>query len=257
LLVGLVPGASAAADRGADGRYDERRSSHFVLLQDVDLDRRSGWRGSRRFEIDVLDVLEGAHRDLGARLGLELVRPVQVVIHDPGVFDARFAALFRFPAGGFYGGSIQVRGDVQVTWVLERTLRHELVHAALDQASRSLVLPGWINEGTAEWFEQRSLGKRQPSPAEYAALRQAAAVGALPSLAQLSVAGFGRMPPEQAGLAYLESYALVVLLIRERGEDRYARFLRDVIRLRNVESALRRHYRMDLGDLVEALRRKL
>jgi hypothetical protein len=65
------------------------------------------------------------------------------------------------------------------------------------------------------------------------------------------------MPPEQAGLAYLESYALVVLLIRERGEDRYARFLRDVIRLRNVESALRRHYRMDLGELVEALRRKL
>jgi len=55
-----VLGSAGAADRGADGRYDERRSSHFVLLQDVDIDRRSGWRGSRRFEIEVLDVLEAA-----------------------------------------------------------------------------------------------------------------------------------------------------------------------------------------------------
>jgi hypothetical protein len=257
LWVALVPLGSQASDRGADGRYDERRSAHFVLLQDVDLDRQSGWRGSRRFELDVLAVLESAHKDLRARLGLELVRPVQVVVHDPGVFDGRFAALFRFPAGGFYGGSIQVRGDVQVTWVLERTLRHELVHAAFDQVSRSLVLPGWINEGTAEWFEQRSLGKRHPTPGEYAALRQAAGGGALPSVAQLSVAAFGQLPPDQARLAYLESYALVVLLVRERGEDRYARFLRDVIRLRNVDAALRRHYRMDPGDLDEALRGKL
>jgi hypothetical protein len=257
LWVALVPLVSQAADRGADGRYDERRSSHFVLLQDVDLDRQSGWGGSRRFELDVLAVLESAHHDLGARLGLELVRPVQVVVHDPRVFDARFASLFRFPAGGFYGGSIQVRGDAQVTWVLERTLRHELVHAAFDQASRSLALPGWVNEGTAEWFEQRSLGKRQPTPAEYAALRQASAVGALPSVAQLSVASFGHLAPDQARLAYLESYALVVLLVRERGEDRYARFLRDAIRLKNLDAALRRHYRMDSEDLDDALRGKL
>lgn len=257
LCAGLVPIVSHAKDRGADGRYDERRSSHFVLLQDVDLDRRSGWRGSRRFELDVLAVLESAHHDLGARLGLELARPVEVVVHDPGVFDRQFAALFRFPAGGFYGGSIQVRGDVQVTWVLERTLRHELVHAAFDQTSRSLLLSGWINEGTAEWFEQRSLGKRHPTPAEYAALRQAAAGGVLPSVAQLSVGAFGHLPPDQARLAYLESYALVVLLVRERGEDRYARFLRDAIRQRNVAAALRRHYRMDPGDLGEALRGKL
>jgi hypothetical protein len=257
LWAGLVPLGSQASERGADGRYDERRSSHFVLLQDVDLDRRSGWRGSRRFELEVLAVLESAHHDLGARLGLELARPVEVVVHDPGVFDGRFASLFRFPAGGFYGGSIQVRGDVQVTWLLERTLRHELVHAAFDQASRSLVLPGWINEGTAEWFEQRSLGKRHPTPAEYAVLRQAAAGGALPSVGQLSVGAFGHLPPERAHLAYLESYALVVLLVQERGEDRYARFLRDVIRLRNLDAALRRHYRMDPQDLDEALRGSL
>ena len=68
---------------------------------------------------------------------------------------------------------------------------------------------------------------------------------------------FGHLPPDRARLAYLESYALVVLLVRERGEDRYARFLRDVIRLRNVEAALRRHYRMAPQDLDEALRRKL
>lgn len=257
LLLGLLPLPSPARERGADGRYDERRSSHFILLQDVDLDRRSGWRGSRRFELELLETLESAHDELGARLGLELVRPVRVVVHDPRVFDQQFGSLFRFPAAGFYGGSIQVRGDVQVSWMLERTLRHELVHAALDQASGSLLLPAWMNEGMAEWFEQRSLGKRQPSPAEYARLRRAAASGTLPGLDRLSVVGFGALPPEQANLAYLESYALVVLLVRERGEDRFARFVRDVIRLRSVDASLRRHYRRDAGELEQALRGEL
>jgi hypothetical protein len=49
----------------------------------------------------------------------------------------------------------------------------------------------------------------------------------------------------------------VVLLVRERGEDRYARFLRDAIRLKNLDAALRRHYRMDSKDLDDALRGKL
>ncbi len=150
-----------------------------------------------------------------------------------------------------------MRGDVRVTTVLERTLRHELVHAALDQASPSLVWPGWLNEGSAEWFEQRALGKRQPHPGEWAALADAAASGQLPGVAQLATPSFAGLAPGAAGLAYLESYALVAVLVKERGEERFARFLRDVIRLRRVDTALRRHYRMDAAGLERALHARL
>ena len=47
-----------ALAKGADGKFEKRTSSHFVLYQDVDIAERSGLRGSRRFESKVLDVLE-------------------------------------------------------------------------------------------------------------------------------------------------------------------------------------------------------
>jgi hypothetical protein len=251
----VLSGAGVRAEeRGADGRYDERQSSHFVLYQDVDIDQASGWRGSRRFEQEVLTVLEEARRDLKARLDLGLRRKVEVVIHDPAIFDKRFAGWFRFPAGGFYGGSIQIRGDVQVTLLLERVLRHELVHAAFDAAAPSYRLPGWLNEGTAEWFEQRGLGKRRLSRTEISWLRAASGDGQLLSLAQLSAPAFGGLAPGQAQLAYLQSYAAVEYLVRRRGEQRFGAFLENVLRLRSPGRALSRAYRMDLGELEKALR---
>ena len=36
-LLGLA-NLAGAANRGADGEFEERRSSHFVLFQDVDID---------------------------------------------------------------------------------------------------------------------------------------------------------------------------------------------------------------------------
>jgi hypothetical protein len=253
----LVAAGAGARDRGADGRYDERRSSHFILLQDVDIDQRSGWRGSRRFEREVLAVLEEARRELEARLGLELRRPVQVVVHDPAVFDERFAGRFRFPAGGFYRGSIQIRGDVQVSQMLERVLRHELVHAAFDAEAPAYALPGWINEGSAEYFEQRSLGKRHLDPRQYALLSEAAALGLRPTLHELSVPAFGQLQPQQAALAYTASYAAIAHLVRRRGEDRLASFLEDLLRIRNPDRALERNYRLDVDGLDAALAAEL
>ena len=90
LAVLLATGAGAA-DRGADGRFEKRTSSNFVLYQDVDIDESGGFRGSRRFEQEILDELESAHDRLGAMLGLRPSRPIEVVIYDPGVFDASFS----------------------------------------------------------------------------------------------------------------------------------------------------------------------
>jgi hypothetical protein len=257
LLVASGSGLAQGRDGGADGRYSERRSSHFVLFQDVDIDRSSGLRGSRRFEQDVLAVLERAREDLQQRLDLRLERPVQVIVHDPAIFDRAYLGLFRFSAAGFYHGSIQVRGDVQVTLPLERVLRHELVHAAFDAEAPAVALPAWINEGVAEWFEQRSYGKRHLSRGELATLQQALAAGVLPFISQLSTTSFGHLAPSEAGLAYLESYALIDYLVRRSGERGLAEFIEALLRFRSSERALQRVYRLDLHRLEQSFRSEL
>jgi hypothetical protein len=247
LAAAVLPGP-ARPEEGADGRLSERRSSHFVLRQDVDLDERSGFRGSRRFEQEVLGSLERAYDRLGATLGLRPERPIEVLIYDPRIFDASYAGRFAFPVAGFYHGVVRVRGDVRITVELERVLQHELVHAAFDAAAPSLVVPGWVNEGLAQWFEQRALGKRHLDPGERAALARAEREGRLPGLAALAVpsfAGFG----DDAGLAYLVSYAAIEHLARRYGEAALARFCDELLRTRSLEHAMERVFRSSPAEL--------
>lgn len=258
LLLLLAAGIAAARDRGADGDFDERTSSHFVLYQDVDIDESGGFHGSRRFEQQVLDVLEHGYESLDDLLGLRPRPKLDVVVYDPGIFDGQFAGLFPFQAAGFYQGVIRVRGATELTVPLQRVLHHELVHAALHVEAPSLIFPGWVNEGGAEWFAHRALGKRGLSAGEWAALQQIARNGGLLSLTQLAVPAFGRMGPQQARAAYLESYALIDHLVRNHGERRLPRFYADLIRYRDLDRALERVYRLDARELearfVEELR---
>ena len=250
----LLPAPAAhARDRGADGRFDVRTSSHFVLHQDVDIDESGGFRGSRRFEQQVLDTLERAYENLDRLLGLRPQRKLDVVVYDPAIFDSQFAGLFRFQAAGFYAGLIRVRGATELDVPLMRVLHHELVHAALDAAAPSLVLPAWVNEGGAEWFEARALGKRSLSGGEWGALRQLARTGALQPISQLSVPAFSRMGPQQARAAYLQSYALIDHLVRHHGERALPRFYGELIRSRDVDRSLTRVYRTDVGRLEAGL----
>jgi hypothetical protein len=249
LLVGLCTAAAQARDRGADGRFDRRESSHFVLLQDVDIDQSGGFHGSRRFEQQVLASLESAYESLDRLLGLRPERKLDVVVYDPGLFDRQFARLFRFQAAGFYAGIIRVRGATDLSVPLQRVLHHELVHAALDAEAPTLVLPAWVNEGGAEWFEARALGKRGLSSQEWAALRHWYGAGALLSLAQLSVPAFSRMGGEQAQVAYVQSYAIVEWLARTWGERSLRRFYRELVRSHDLERCLQRVYRLDTRRL--------
>jgi len=253
----LVPGGAEARDRGADGRFATRRSSHFVLYQDVDIDRASGWTGSVQFEKQVLAVLESAHDRLDQLLGLRPGREVEVWVYDPAIFDSLFGGRFRFPVAGFYHGAVRVRGDVVLTGNLSRVLHHELVHAAIDFASPSYRLPAWVNEGVAEWFENRATGKRRLSSGEWAALAEASRRGGWISTLSLLQPSFAGLPPESVGLAYLQSYASIDLLVRRRGEPGLESFLDTLLRVRDSDRALRRVYRMDLAGIEEALRAEL
>jgi hypothetical protein len=238
-----------AADRGADGRFEKRTSSHFVLYQDVDIDEAGGLRGSRRFEQQLLEELERAYDRLDDFLALRPPRRIEVVVYDPAIFDANFGGLFRFQAAGFYRGVIRVRGDTRLTVQLGRILHHELVHAAFDAAAPSFVLPAWFNEGIAEWFEARTLGKRRLSPGELAHLIQARQGGGLLPLATLSAPGFGRLGPKAATLAYLQSYGMIEYLARRHGDRSLREFCERVMRSSDIERSLRRTYRIGLREL--------
>ena len=246
----LSPSLSLAlGDSGADGQFERRESFHFILFQDVDLDESGGLRGSRHFEQQVLRELEGAYDLLDSLLNLRPQRKIDVYVWDPEIFAERFKGLFRFPAAGFYGGAIHVRGDERVTPALIRVLHHELVHAAFDAEAPRLVFPAWMNEGIAEWFEARAVGKRSLSGGERGVLARAAKQGALFSLSDLSAPSFGGFAPDAAGLAYLQSYGFIDYLVQSHGQRRLLQFWSAFVRSRSLERASRRAYSQDLGNL--------
>jgi len=249
LLSFALASAAQGRGRGADGDFEVRTSSHFILHQDVDIDESGGFHGSRRFEQQLLATLERAYESADRLLGLRPERKLHVLVYDPGIFDRTFAGLFRFQAAGFYQGVIRVRGATELSVDLQRVLHHELVHAALDAAAPSLVFPAWLNEGGAEWFEARALGKRGLSGGEWNALSQWARQGALFSLAQLSVPSYAGFGPQAAQIAYLQSYALIDFLARRYTERNLPRFYAELIRSRNLERALDRVFRLDAAEL--------
>jgi len=251
VALALLLAATAAHARGggADGKFQERDSSHFVLFQDVDIDETGGLRGSRRFEQQVLDGLEGGYDRLDEYLGLRPSRKIEVVIYDPAIFDREFAGLFRFAVAGFYSGIIRVRGDDRFTDKLSRVLHHELVHAALHAATPSSVYPGWFNEGLAEWFEARTHGKRRLSSVQLAVLQQSRDAGQLLSFEALGIPSFGRMSQDAARLAYLQSYGLIEYLGRRHGERALREFCVELVRTGDLRRTLRRIFRADLDSL--------
>ena len=257
LLFGIVSSSPLAHDRGADGHWSVRRSSHFELLQDVALEHYSGPGGSRAFEIAVLAALESAHQRVRDGLGVEPRTRVRVFVYDPAVFDDAYSARFGFRAAGFWDGAIQVRGGTQADARLESTLVHEYVHAALASRAPPEVWPAWLNEGLAELFERASLGQTQPSAPEYAELKGALARGAWLPLATLGGPSFSALDEPTARLAYLESYACVEQLLRRYGRERVERLIEELAKTRLLERALQRTLRIDLAELEAQLQSEL
>jgi hypothetical protein len=249
--------ASALGDKGADGRFERRDSFHFTLYQDVDLDESGGLHGTRHFEQGVLRELESAYDALDALVGLRPERKLVVYVWDPSIFDAEFSGLFRFPAAGFYGGAIHIRGGTVVDGRLISVLHHELLHAAFDAEAPSLRLPAWLNEGLAEWFEARALGLRQLPPERRRVLVGAARQDALFPLSALSGPSFGGFGPERAQLAYVQSHGFIDHLVQRYGERKLQAFWSAVLRSRSLERATRRVYRKSLEDLEAEFRASL
>ena len=255
-VVALLPAASAR-DRGADGEFSERQSIHFRLHQDVDIDSYSGVGGSRQFEVSVLEILENAYSNVGRKIGLRPRTRIEVWVYDPAVFGERFNGIFRFQAAGFFNGAIHVRGGSRIDAQLVRTLHHEYVHAAFEAKNPSFMVPAFANEGIAEWFENLAIGKQGLSLGERRVLETISARGELLPLGRLRSSGFADVAADDAGLAYLQSYATIEHLVRTRGERSLRTFVDEIFRSRNLARALERAFGVEEHELEAELRSAL
>ncbi len=248
-LAVLLAFSSARADSG----WNERSSSHFKLYEAVGFARYSGPDGSRAFERAVLDSLEAAHDSVRDTLGVAPRNKVSVYVYEPTEFDAAFSSRFGFRAAGFWDGAVHVRGGRSFDARLVSTLHHEYLHAALDSLAPRDLWPAWLNEGLAEYFERRALGRDHLDAAEDARLRAAVASGAWLPLADLCGPTLAGLNQAQAEVAYLESYFAVELIFRKAGRDRMKSLVRELARTRMLDRALQSALRVNLAGLESQL----
>ena len=246
-LAGAVLLAFSSAS--AEGNWSERSSSHFQLFEAVGFARYSGPDGSREFERTVLAALEDAHRDVRDTLGVEPRNRVRVFVYEPSAFDAAFSARFGFRAAGFWDGAVNVRGSRGADARLIATLHHEYLHAALETVAPRDLWPAWLNEGLAEYFERRALGRDHLDASEDGRLRAAVASGAWIPLADLCGPTLAGLPQAPAELAYLESYAAVEMMFRRAGRDRVKSLVREMGRTHSLDRALDGALRVTLAGM--------
>ncbi|MBK7875675.1 MAG: hypothetical protein IPJ77_07980 [Planctomycetes bacterium] len=166
----------------------------------------------------ITSELEAAYQDLGERFGrwpVENGRPrIRVVLYRrAGFLDATGIGHW---AGGLYDGTIRVPVEElgREKRELARVLRHETVHAFVAEAGGRGV-PGWLNEGLAQWLEQKDLGDQQRAiQAARAGLRGKT----LLSLAELKKSLASLKDEETMHRAYQQSLAFVDHLERTYGE---------------------------------------
>ena len=130
--------------RQSEQKFHSRDSSHFTVKYD----------GGEDYEVwtRVLEILEEAYRDIGRQLGRYPSKPLLVVLHTRETFQSATGG----PAwsDGLYDPSlgrikIPTRGALTDQAWLTRVLRHEYVHAVLDDWLQGRRLPQWLNEGLA------------------------------------------------------------------------------------------------------------
>ncbi len=142
----------------AQAGYAEDQSQHFVLQYDGEKGEllSSGY-------LAVLQDLEAAYQDYGEFFDIfpvENGRPkFAVVLYDRDVFDS-VTGIGEW-AGGAFDGTIRipVRNFKRDHARIRGVLRHELVHAFIQELGGKKV-PGWLNEGLAQYLSPEGDGRR-------------------------------------------------------------------------------------------------
>ena len=172
------------------------------------------YEGDDEFGQALLDAAVTAVERLAGEAGITLSLPVRVVVYaDVETFQSAYLATKQW-AGGLshpeMGLTVQAIPPTR-SEVIPEVIPHEISHLVFYQATHHAYSdpPAWLNEGLAVSSELRS------HEYEMSLVAQAARRGQLHSLAAL---GGGFPPdPQEARLAYAESYAIVQYIVETYG----------------------------------------
>jgi tetratricopeptide (TPR) repeat protein len=199
-----IKGRLLAARRAAaaEAELDRLFSVHFVVKFHRSADRAAANA--------VADRLEAVHRTIGTQLSYFPASRVVVVLYPREQFQR--ATVSPEWARGLFDGRIHLAMEQQAgdRAAAEATLRHEYTHVVVHRLSGGQA-PAWLSEGLALYME------RGPDAAglwerETRSIR----AGERPPLAALH-RSFLELAPDDASLAYAESYAATRALVARHG----------------------------------------
>lgn len=199
-----IKGRVLAARRAAvaEAELDRLFSAHFVVKFHRSTDRAAA--------NTVADRLETVYRTIGTQMSYFPASRVVVVLYPREQFQRATASPEW--AQGLFDGRIhlaveRVAGDRAAA---EATLRHEYTHVVVHRLSGGQA-PAWLNEGLALYME------RGPDAAgSWERETRSIQAGERPPLAALH-RSFLELPPNDASLAYAESYAATRALVAHHG----------------------------------------
>ena len=241
-LVSLLERWRAAAE--VEANFAAYGSTHFELA--FDGERGEILRGAQ----GAIDVLERAYGEFVTLFQRDPLlgtgRRIRVVLTTRAEFE-RSTGLGHW-AGGAFDGTLRLPIEDfeggRDGW--SQVLRHELAHLFVHELGGPKV-PGWLNEGLAQWVEETR-------PAELQRARRALAGRELLSLADLAAPLARLSEPERIQLAYQQSLLFVAHLMEHHGEWLVLKLLERSGRGESVESSFRELSGIALDDAHEQFR---
>lgn len=231
-------------EQEVEADFSQYTSMHFELA--FDGERTQLLHGAQ----DAIDVLEDAYADFRLFLNHDPVRErgsrLRVTLYAPEEFRA-LTGLGHW-AGGAFDGTVRVPVEDFVRdrsrW--SRTLRHELLHAFLAEYVPG-AMPGWLNEGLAQWSETNGADLERDVRGATSRLEGEELIPLSELAGTLSQVG----DEARIALAYAQSLAFTDYLIVRFGELGTARWLASMSGGATVESAFRDETGVSLESVFE------
>ncbi len=208
------------------------------MAVEADMDRGHSSRFSITFDpgitttnaLAILEVLEEAANVIDAELGHFPDKRIPVVVYQSK--DFKFVTDAPDWSGGMYDGTIRLPlGSMkEITPRIREVLFHEYAHVVVYGMTNGNC-PTWLNEGIADFFGR--LNHNKPLHEFGKALRSKYLLP-FSSLAR----GFASLSPQQATLAYQQSYAFVNYLVTTYGWHRISSLLNSLGKGQLISSAL-------------------
>lgn len=241
---------------------DQGARSRTEVYSSMLEDRRFQWRQLRAPNVDLFwymgdenygrALMAIAGRALGQlanEAGVTLERPVRILVYS-GQDDfqsASFQGGLEWVGGTFYPDAnvilIYAPPGQQGAEVARRAIPHELAHAVVHQVTDNPFgdAPQWLNEGLAS--------RSEPSFPPQQAEALAAAIAAKKLIPLRALSGSFPVDPDEALLAYAQSYSAATFLLERYGRPRVNQLLQTYREGVTYDEGLRRALGVDQTQL--------